>query len=238
MSENNATFGCPKRGWTLGVLTDEDLRVESAGLPQGLRFHLSRCPECAALANSMGEVERTLTSMAGSELPADLLERANAAARSASAIAALNGSTLDPVLADDLEDLLIARASLRRDWRAWLSPAGAALAASIALLFGIALGSVLFPPKALSGSLHSNGGVPGPYRAPSAPAEVLHPSANTEAQLAAGPQEGLPEGSQDHSKGMKGDAIDDLLNRTVGNEGIHAWQPRNLLSSPTEPPRR
>ncbi len=47
---------CPKRIWVLTVFSDDEALDEAGTLPQGLRFHLGRCPSCAALAGRLRAV--------------------------------------------------------------------------------------------------------------------------------------------------------------------------------------
>jgi hypothetical protein len=71
---------CPKQGWVLGQLTDDEAMDGFDDLPRGLQFHLNRCPSCRALADRLMVVTNGLDGLAGAEPPTPLEERAHAQA--------------------------------------------------------------------------------------------------------------------------------------------------------------
>lgn len=75
---------CPKRVWVMSVLSDDEiLRADDeilqadGPLPQGLEFHLSRCPSCRTLAGELQAVTTSLTELASEDTEASLLSRVN-----------------------------------------------------------------------------------------------------------------------------------------------------------------
>jgi len=68
---------CPKRLWVLSVLSDDEAMDTAGELPQGLRFHLSQCAPCRALADSMLAVTSALGARAEQHVPYDLSARAD-----------------------------------------------------------------------------------------------------------------------------------------------------------------
>lgn len=50
------TVTCSKRVWVMTVLSDDEALADHGRLPHGLRFHLSRCPSCRALADGLRSV--------------------------------------------------------------------------------------------------------------------------------------------------------------------------------------
>ena len=71
---------CPKQGWVLKQLTDDEAMDGFDDLPRGLHFHLNRCPSCQALADRLMVVAGGLSVLGTAEPPATLEERADAQA--------------------------------------------------------------------------------------------------------------------------------------------------------------
>jgi len=71
---------CPKQGWVLRQLTDDEAMDGFDDLPRGLQFHLNRCPSCQALADRLMVVVSGLDVLGTAEPPATLEERADAQA--------------------------------------------------------------------------------------------------------------------------------------------------------------
>ncbi len=68
---------CPKRIWVMMTLSDDEALPEDGTLPQGLRFHLSRCESCRAVADRLLAVSGTLGSLSSMDPGDDLAERAD-----------------------------------------------------------------------------------------------------------------------------------------------------------------
>ncbi|MCG3131694.1 MAG: hypothetical protein FLDDKLPJ_02499 [Phycisphaerae bacterium] len=128
---------CPKRGWVLSVLTDDEDEVAGTALPQGLRFHLLRCPSCREAAERVrGTVER-LSAFSEGDLDPALLDRADYQAFSALRAGAEPRMSVASSGAESVDDVLLEDESARRlRWR-WPSRA-AAIAAMLtfAVFFG------------------------------------------------------------------------------------------------------
>ena len=71
---------CPKQGWVLKQLTDDEAMDGFDDLPRGLQFHLNRCPSCQALADRLMVVVSGLDVLGTAEPPATLDGRADAQA--------------------------------------------------------------------------------------------------------------------------------------------------------------
>lgn len=69
---------CPKRPWVLLTLADDDVGAVDGSLPGGLRFHLSRCASCRAVADRLRQTSGRLAELASLEEGDDLAERAAA----------------------------------------------------------------------------------------------------------------------------------------------------------------
>ncbi len=67
---------CPKRLWVMTTLSDDEIVGPGGPLPQGLEFHVSRCPSCRALAQELRSVGASLGSAGEQEPPESLLRRA------------------------------------------------------------------------------------------------------------------------------------------------------------------
>ncbi len=74
---------CPKRLWVMLTLSDDEALDEAGTLPQGLRFHLSRCPSCRALADRLQTVTDAVRALSDSHPSTELLARADAQAKQA-----------------------------------------------------------------------------------------------------------------------------------------------------------
>lgn len=81
--EGQEESACPKRLWVMLTLSDDEALDEAGTLPQGLRFHLSRCPSCRALADRLQSVTDAVRAVSDSHPTADLQARADAQARQA-----------------------------------------------------------------------------------------------------------------------------------------------------------
>lgn len=68
---------CPKQAWVMTALSSDDAWDANGELPQGLRFHLSQCARCRALADSMIAVTDALGALSEREPPGNLGDRAN-----------------------------------------------------------------------------------------------------------------------------------------------------------------
>lgn len=125
--ESNET--CPKRAWTLSVLSDESPLDEQGALPQGLEFHLSRCPSCRALADRVLAVTAALADWSQSPEPhADFVARANDRV-----LKALGAGVAPEGHAEWPDDLLVAGVADRaRRWRVGMRYA--AVAAVMAMI--------------------------------------------------------------------------------------------------------
>ena len=75
--------GCPKRLWVMLTLSDDELVVEEESLPKGLRFHLSRCSSCRALADRLMAVSTGLRDLAQLEPAEEVAIAANGQLRQA-----------------------------------------------------------------------------------------------------------------------------------------------------------
>ena len=71
---------CPKRVWVMMTLSDDEALPEDGTLPHGLRFHLSRCESCRAVADRLLAVSGTLRSLSSMDPDDDLAERADSQA--------------------------------------------------------------------------------------------------------------------------------------------------------------
>lgn len=74
--DSAAGTACPKRLWVMMELADDESRTAENAPATGLRFHLSRCPSCRALAERMEAVRTELAAMAAAEPDDDLQIRA------------------------------------------------------------------------------------------------------------------------------------------------------------------
>lgn len=93
---------CPKRVWVLTTLSDDEALASDGALPQGLQFHLSRCPACRRDADRLLSVSDALRELSSGEPPLTLIEEANAQLATALAHgAALSGRVTIP----DLENV-------------------------------------------------------------------------------------------------------------------------------------
>ncbi len=73
---------CPKQPWVMLTFSDDEALVPGAALPPGLRFHLSRCASCRAVAEKLSGVTTALDGAASESPPDDLVGQAAAQARS------------------------------------------------------------------------------------------------------------------------------------------------------------
>lgn len=69
--------GCPKRLWVMLTLSDDELIADEESLPKGLRFHLSRCSSCQALADRLMAVSSRLRDLAQLEPAEEVVIAAN-----------------------------------------------------------------------------------------------------------------------------------------------------------------
>lgn len=75
--------GCPKRLWVMLTLSDDELVADEESLPKGLRFHLSRCSSCRALADRLIAVTSRLRDLAQLEPTEEVAIAANGQLRQA-----------------------------------------------------------------------------------------------------------------------------------------------------------
>jgi hypothetical protein len=59
---------CPKRVWVLQALSDDEAHA-GGDLPQGLRFHLGRCPSCRELSERLTSTTTALAGLAAASAP-------------------------------------------------------------------------------------------------------------------------------------------------------------------------
>lgn len=74
---------CPKRNWVLSVLSDDEAVDAGSPLPQGLRFHLSRCAPCREVADRLQSVSAEIAALGEASMPGALVDRADAQALAA-----------------------------------------------------------------------------------------------------------------------------------------------------------
>ncbi len=143
---------CPKRVWVMSVLSDDEilladdeilladdeiLRINDeplrtgSPLPQGLEFHLSRCPSCRALAGELQAVTRGLAELASEDTETSLLNRANRQAMSA----LMNGARMTGRVEVTTEQ--IGRPETVAAW--WRSPKLISLTTAAAIVLAIGL---------------------------------------------------------------------------------------------------
>jgi hypothetical protein len=153
---------CPKRLWVMMELADDELRNADDAPATGLRFHLSRCPSCRALAERMEAVRTELAAMASAEPDDDLLSRAESrvladfqavAGSSASQNAKSPATRRVPaestaLIEDNDESTLLIFG--RRNGRRWLRRAMAAAAALGLIAGGWMLRALIVEPDKLS----------------------------------------------------------------------------------------
>lgn len=126
-------IGCPKRIWVMLTLSDDEVVGRGGALPDGLRFHLTRCPSCRSLADDLLAVSEGLGSMASAEPPSTLHETALLQTRAALEQGARLTGRID--IPDDIllgEQLLLAPA-----WHRVLRYAAAA-----SIVFAAGLGAM------------------------------------------------------------------------------------------------
>ncbi len=120
---------CPKRLWVMTTLSDDEIVRPNGPLPQGLEFHLSRCPSCRALADDLLAVAASLGSDCEQELPESLLGRAQRQTEAALKDGARMSGRV--VVDDDGADLL--DYSTPAWWRRWTVPLAAAAMVGVAI---------------------------------------------------------------------------------------------------------
>lgn len=137
--EGREERACPKRLWVMLTLSDDEALESDGALPQGLRFHLSRCPSCRGLADRLQSITDSLCSMSDVEPDGDLQGRADAQAKQALAEGArITGRVTIP---EESERLPVAVRGHR--WSTWLRYSGLAAAAAILVGFGLYWSAVL-----------------------------------------------------------------------------------------------
>lgn len=98
---------CSKRLWVLTMLSDDGLLAANEALPQGLAFHLSRCPSCRAVAEQLRATAAGLNRLTSESVPEGLEARAFAQARAAlSDGARLTGRVTLPPEIELVQDLV------------------------------------------------------------------------------------------------------------------------------------
>jgi hypothetical protein len=115
------------------TLSDDEATEADGALPQGLRFHLSRCPSCRALADRLQSVSHTIGKISQLDPGEDLLADANARAlRALKEGANLTGRVAIP---DEPEHLAGTPRTLQLAW--WVRWGSYAAAAAIVFGFGL-----------------------------------------------------------------------------------------------------
>ncbi|GIK17467.1 MAG: hypothetical protein BroJett003_24310 [Planctomycetota bacterium] len=128
---------CPKRGWVLSVLTDDEDDVAGAALPQGLRFHLLRCPSCREAAERVRRTVEQLSAFSEGDLDPALQDRADYQAFSALRTGAEPRISVASSGSESVDDVLLEDESARR--RLWRWPSRAAAIAAM-LTFAVFFG--------------------------------------------------------------------------------------------------
>lgn len=67
---------CPKAPWVMLTFSDDEAFPSQDAMPAGLRFHLSRCPTCRAIADRLSAASSALEHVKSNEPLAGLTERA------------------------------------------------------------------------------------------------------------------------------------------------------------------
>lgn len=157
---------CPKRAWTLSVLSDDP--APGPALPRGLGFHLKRCPSCQAVAERLAAVRTQLAALsAGEDGPGgggaagleQLLRRANQ-----QVMAALEAGAAPQRSAPWPDDLLLLAVQSRQRRTRWMLRSAVAAAA---LAFAVSAGRWWTPRDASSAAMvrqHSPGQSGAPER--------------------------------------------------------------------------
>jgi hypothetical protein len=92
---------CPKQPWVMLTFSDDEALAPGTELPAGLRFHLSRCPSCRAIAERLSAVTMALDGVAGDRFDDELAPRATSRVRAA----LFSGARLTGrVVVDDVPD--------------------------------------------------------------------------------------------------------------------------------------
>lgn len=128
---------CPKRGWVLSVLTDDEDDVAGAALPQGLRFHLLRCPSCREAAERVRATVNRLSLFNEGDPDPALQDRADYQAFSALRAGAEPRISVTSSGTESVDDVLLEDESARR--RLWRWPSRAAAIAAM-LTFAVFFG--------------------------------------------------------------------------------------------------
>jgi|GEM_PF-5005025 len=117
-SETEGCGICPKRVWTLSVLSEENPLGDKTALPRGLMFHLSRCPSCRELADRLLAVNGGLAALASQQPEEALVDRANARALAAieAGVGLQRSSLLSAGEAEWPDDLLVSTIDVRATW--------------------------------------------------------------------------------------------------------------------------
>ncbi|RJP36159.1 MAG: hypothetical protein C4547_07970 [Phycisphaerales bacterium] len=159
--EHEHVGACPKRAWTLSVLSDEAPLDERGALPQGLEFHLSRCPSCRALADRVLAIGEALSEWSQSDEPgADFIDRANA-----HVLGALRTGVAPQGSAEWPDDLLIAGQA--QHTRRWLAGARyAAVAAVMVMLVWAARQDAVRSSRSQEAVVQTDRAGPSPAAAP------------------------------------------------------------------------
>lgn len=166
MNLPDLTALCPRRGWVLSALADDEADDPQA-YPRALHLHLAACPSCRQAADRLLAVSEELQALSSAEASESLESQAEHLAFSA-----LRDGRAPAVVCDGgdaMDELLIDHEALRRRRKTW---ALRGLAAAAVLLFAVLFG------KAWQTALHENQlaskpiSAPAPARAPAAaPAE-------------------------------------------------------------------
>lgn len=95
---------CTKRSWVMSTLTDDERIDQEEELPQALRFHLSRCDSCRALADHVQSVTAALAQVAEAEPPDHLLALAQARTRASIDSGAVLTGRVDVFKLEDMNE--------------------------------------------------------------------------------------------------------------------------------------
>lgn len=120
---------CPKRLWVMTTLSDDEIVDPGGSLPQGLEFHLSRCPSCRALADELRSVAASLGSAGEQEPPESLLRRA----QRQTVVALQDGARMSGRVEVGDEDAELLDHPIPAWWRRWSVPLAAAAMVGIAI---------------------------------------------------------------------------------------------------------
>lgn len=128
VSGDRAERACPKQPWIMSTLADDEQSTAEGKLSHAMRFHLTRCESCRALADRLLDAASALRELGKADPPADLLERAERQAMAAIEAGAELTGRVDVPEVEELDEIPTAP-------RWWWRPARYAVAATILLAF-------------------------------------------------------------------------------------------------------